>query len=273
MPDEPYYVDADGHLVEHPTGIQEYAPHGVPRPRVARRDRRRRRRVGRDGRRARARERVRGGGGRRLLRRGEAAGVDRADALLRDPRWRVRHEGAPRRDGRGRHRRVGPLSRRCCSASSATPIATSRSPTCRAYNDWLADHCAESNGRLYGAAVVPQWDAELAAAEIRRAGAIAVPSSPAFLRPNPTIDWKPLSDPAYDPIWQAACDAEPRDRLPPAARRRHARARAAGCASTSSRFDTPWMRGEMDLKPPMPGARDGLRQPLLRAGDRRTPST
>jgi len=29
MPDEPYYVDADGHLVEHPTGIQEYAPAGM----------------------------------------------------------------------------------------------------------------------------------------------------------------------------------------------------------------------------------------------------
>ena len=26
MSDSPYYVDADGHLVEHPTGIQDYAP-------------------------------------------------------------------------------------------------------------------------------------------------------------------------------------------------------------------------------------------------------
>jgi predicted TIM-barrel fold metal-dependent hydrolase len=76
---------------------------------------------------------------------------------------------------------------------------------CRAYNDWLSDHVCESEGRLFGVAVLPQQDIELAAAEIRRVaekpGMVGV-----FIRPNPTEDWKPFSDPVYDPIWQAASD-------------------------------------------------------------------
>ena len=138
--------------------------------------------------------------------------------------------------------------------------------TARAYNDWLADHCAESDGRLYGAAVIPQWDAELAAAEIRRAG-----TSPylvaAFLRPNPTIDWKPLSDPAYDPIWAGRERRRPRDRLPSAALGRRARCvpgtahqRAPARHAVDARRDA--------ARVAAPRRADGLRQPLLRAVDR-----
>jgi predicted TIM-barrel fold metal-dependent hydrolase len=76
---------------------------------------------------------------------------------------------------------------------------------CRAYNDWLADHVGEGEGRLFGAALLPQQNVEQATAELRRAarlpGIVA-----AFIRPNPTVDWKPFSDPAYDPVWQAASD-------------------------------------------------------------------
>ncbi len=32
--------------------------------------------------------------------------------------------------------------------------------SCRAYNDWLSDHCAQAPGRLYGVAVLPQQDIE-----------------------------------------------------------------------------------------------------------------
>jgi len=77
---------------------------------------------------------------------------------------------------------------------------------CRAYNDWLSDHVSEGEGKLFGAALIPQQDLELAAAELRRAaklpGIVA-----AFIRPNPTADWKPFHHSVYDPIWQAACDA------------------------------------------------------------------
>jgi len=77
---------------------------------------------------------------------------------------------------------------------------------CRAYNDWLSDHVGEAPGRLFGAAVVPQQDVELAAREILRVkdlpGIVAV-----MLRPNPSLDWKPLNHRDYDPLWRAASDA------------------------------------------------------------------
>jgi predicted TIM-barrel fold metal-dependent hydrolase len=77
---------------------------------------------------------------------------------------------------------------------------------CRAYNDWLSDHVQEGAGRLYGVAIVPQQDIERAAAEIRRVGAkpgiVGV-----MLRPNPSEDWKPMHNEVYDPLWQAASDA------------------------------------------------------------------
>jgi predicted TIM-barrel fold metal-dependent hydrolase len=76
---------------------------------------------------------------------------------------------------------------------------------CRAYNDWLSDHVSEGEGKLFGAALVPQQDIELAAAEMRRAAELPGMVA-AFIRPNPTEDWKPFSNSVYDPIWQAACD-------------------------------------------------------------------
>jgi predicted TIM-barrel fold metal-dependent hydrolase len=77
---------------------------------------------------------------------------------------------------------------------------------CQAYNDWLTDHVAQSGGRLHGVAVLPQRDPEAAAAEIRRVagrpGIVGVQ-----VRPNPVVDWKPFNDPVYDPLWKAASDA------------------------------------------------------------------
>ncbi len=77
---------------------------------------------------------------------------------------------------------------------------------CRVYNDWLSDHVGEGEGRLFGVAVVPQQDIECAAREIERVsrlpGIVGV-----MLRPNPTLGWKPMHDPGYDPLWRAASDA------------------------------------------------------------------
>jgi uncharacterized protein len=76
---------------------------------------------------------------------------------------------------------------------------------CRAYNDWLSDHVRDGDGRLFGVAIVPQQDVERAAAEIRRVarkpGIVGV-----MLRPNPTEDWKPFHHEVYDPLWKAASD-------------------------------------------------------------------
>ena len=77
--------------------------------------------------------------------------------------------------------------------------------TCRAYNDWLSNHCAQAPGRLYGAAVLPQQDIEASAAELRRVANLPGMVG-GFLRPNPTADWKHFHEEVYDPIWQAASD-------------------------------------------------------------------
>jgi predicted TIM-barrel fold metal-dependent hydrolase len=79
----------------------------------------------------------------------------------------------------------------------------------RAYNDWCSDHVQEGDGRLFGGAVLPPMhdadDVVGVAAEIRRVadlpGIVSV-----LMRPNPAVDWRPFNDPVYDPIWQAASD-------------------------------------------------------------------
>ena len=74
---------------------------------------------------------------------------------------------------------------------------------CRAYNDWLSDLCADGEGRLHGVAILPHLDPELAAAEIRR-----VADLPHIVgvqvRPNPAMDFKHLNHEVYEPIWTAA---------------------------------------------------------------------
>jgi len=76
---------------------------------------------------------------------------------------------------------------------------------CRAYNDWLSDFCAASPARLFGVAIIPQQDPDAAAAELRRAA--AKPNLVGtFVRPNPVVDWKHFHDPVWDPIWRAASD-------------------------------------------------------------------
>lgn len=76
---------------------------------------------------------------------------------------------------------------------------------CRAYNDWISDHVRDGDGRLFGVAIVPQQAIDRAEAEIRRVarlpGIVGV-----LIRPNPTEDWKPFNDPVYDPLWRAASE-------------------------------------------------------------------
>ena len=79
----------------------------------------------------------------------------------------------------------------------------------RAYNDWCSDHTQEGEGRLFGAGAVPPMhepdDVERVAAEIRRVAELPGMVS-VFMRPNPSVDWRPFNDPVYDPIWQASQD-------------------------------------------------------------------
>lgn len=73
---------------------------------------------------------------------------------------------------------------------------------CRAYNEWLADYCRHAPRRLFGVAAVPQQDIALAVQEIRHAKTLGLVGI--FLRPNPSIGERKFDDPVYEPIWQTA---------------------------------------------------------------------
>lgn len=74
----------------------------------------------------------------------------------------------------------------------------------RAYNNWLYDFCQQAPDRMYGAAMVPPHDVELAVAEARRA-VQALGFKAVFLRPN-HVNGRRWSDPYYDPLWAECQD-------------------------------------------------------------------
>ena len=72
----------------------------------------------------------------------------------------------------------------------------------RAYNDWLASYCQADPSRLFGAAMLPMQDPAATVKELRRAhDELGFPA--VFVRPNPCCG-RSLSDPAYEPVWDAA---------------------------------------------------------------------
>lgn len=75
-----------------------------------------------------------------------------------------------------------------------------------AYNRWLADYCRHSPTRLFGVATIVQSDVARAvrmARQARELGLVGV-----FLRPNPSVDGKFFCDPVYDPLWAALQDLD-----------------------------------------------------------------
>jgi predicted TIM-barrel fold metal-dependent hydrolase len=78
---------------------------------------------------------------------------------------------------------------------AATSLAT-------AYNDWLAQYCAASPARLYGAAMVPWQSTAAAVAELRRAHD-ELGFRIAFLRPNPCLG-RTITHPDHERFWETA---------------------------------------------------------------------
>jgi len=70
----------------------------------------------------------------------------------------------------------------------------------RAYNRFMADMCAEGDGRLHGVAHLMLHDPEWAVEEIERVRADGVRL--AMIAPAP-VNGKPLSHPDFDPVWTA----------------------------------------------------------------------
>ena len=79
----------------------------------------------------------------------------------------------------------------------ADPIITTASA--RAYNTWLAEFCADGDGRLLGSGMIDPRDVDGACREacrcVEELGFVSV-----FLRPNPVLG-RTWHDPIYEPLW------------------------------------------------------------------------
>ncbi len=68
---------------------------------------------------------------------------------------------------------------------------------CRAYNEWIAEYCASSAGRIFGAGILPLADVEAAAKESARCagdGLVAMMARPNFLY------GRNIGEAGYDPV-------------------------------------------------------------------------
>jgi predicted TIM-barrel fold metal-dependent hydrolase len=76
----------------------------------------------------------------------------------------------------------------------------------RAYNNWLADFCqAGDSRRMYGAAMLPIQDVDVAIREARRA-VTELGFKAIFLRPNPPRPGVYWHQAAFDPLWEVIQD-------------------------------------------------------------------
>lgn len=73
---------------------------------------------------------------------------------------------------------------------------------CRAYNRWLAEYCAPYPDRLFGAALVPLADVDLAIEELKHA-VTEYGFKSFFMRPNP-YNGRRIQDPRNYPLWEVA---------------------------------------------------------------------
>lgn len=204
-PDAPLrFIDADGHILEHPDEMLAYAPRAA-HDRIWH--------IETDA----AGEEWCVFDGRRTLANGMSmAGVAGMGAEAREQARRgelrysevrpAAHDAKARLEDMDRDRiEVSVLYPTLLLGVQGVADAEFAELQCRVYNDWLSDHVAKGPGRLYGVAIVPQQDIERASREIERAsrlpGIVGI-----MLRPNPNLDWRPMNDPAYDPLWRAASE-------------------------------------------------------------------
>src|SRR6516162_5489731 len=90
--------------------------------------------------------------------------------------------------------------------SGAIHDAALAAAVCRAYNRWLADYCSAYPDRLFGVAMLPMQEVELAVAEMRFAKK-ELGFRGGFIRPNPYNN-KMIHHPDYEPFWAAAEDLD-----------------------------------------------------------------
>jgi len=202
------YIDSDGHILEHPTGMPDYAPKEF-------RDRIWHIETDESG-----QEWLHYNGNRTpasYLASAGTAGLpdeDRARAFRGELRYTEVRPAAYNAKARLQDMDTDGIDLAVLYPTMLLGLQSIRDidfaeAQARAYNDWCSDHVQEGEGRLFGAGAVPPMhepdDVARVAAEIRRVAELPGMVS-VFMRPNPSVDWRPFNDPVYDPIWQAAQD-------------------------------------------------------------------
>ena len=116
----------------------------------------------------------------------------------------------PRRHGHEPHRVVavlpvlGALLRAGTCPKART--RTSASLCVQAYNDWMVDEwCGDGAGRMIPLCLIPLWDAELAAAEVRRNAARGV-RAVAFSEIPPKLGLPSIHSDYWDPLFRACAE-------------------------------------------------------------------
>ena len=75
----------------------------------------------------------------------------------------------------------------------------------RIYNEWLDEFCGVYPERFAGIASIPNHDMDAAVAEVRRVAERGVARG---VEVSLTLEMKPLYDPHWNPLWQAAAEAK-----------------------------------------------------------------
>ncbi len=202
------YIDSDGHILEHPTAMPDYAP-AKYRDRIWH--------VETD---EAGEEWLVYNGERRSANGMSAAGVagasdeERARAFRGEMRYTETRPAAWNAKARLHDMDLDHIDQAVLYPTMLLGLQSEvdvdfAEVQARAYNDWCSDHVQEGEGRLFGAGALPPMHAEedvaRVAAEIRRVATLPGMVS-VFMRPNPAVDWRPFNDRVYDPIWQAASD-------------------------------------------------------------------
>jgi predicted TIM-barrel fold metal-dependent hydrolase len=201
----PLIIDADGHVLEHPSGMVQYMPKKYREEcfQIVEHE---------DG-----QEWLHFNGERRPSNRMALAGAggmsleERERCLTGEYRYTEIRNGAFDPAARLKDMAADNIQRSVVYPTQFLGISSLKDldfadAQAQAYNRWLAEYCSYAPERLFGIAAIPQTDIGRAVKmieQVRDLGHVGV-----FLRPNPSVDGTQFCDPMYDPLWDTLQDLD-----------------------------------------------------------------